>query len=46
MFLAIINYTYGDVKAYLKTRKPDFQMSDFFKTGANNVKGYLGIHDR
>ena len=46
MFLAIINDTYGDVKADLKVRKPDFQMSDFFKTGANNVKGYLGIHDR
>ena len=21
-------------------------MSDFFKTGSNNVKGWLGIHDR
>ncbi|TRY80381.1 hypothetical protein TCAL_04863 [Tigriopus californicus] len=46
MFLAIINDTYGEVKADLKTKKPDFQMSDFFKTGVNNVKGYLGIHDR
>ena len=46
MFLAIINDTYGDVKADLKVRKPDFQMSDFFKTGINNVKGWMGIHDR
>ncbi len=46
MFLAIINDTYGDVKAELKTRKPDFQMSDFFKTGTNNVKSWMGIHDR
>ena len=46
MFLAIINDTYGDVKAELKTRKPEFQMGDFFKTGVNNVKGHLGIHDR
>ena len=46
MFLAIINDTYGDVKAQLKLKTPDFQMSDFFKTGANNIKGWMGIHDR
>ncbi len=46
MFLAIINDTYGEVKADLKNAAPDFQMSDFFKTGANNVKGWMGIHDR
>jgi polycystin 2 len=46
MFLAIINDTYGVVKADLKTRKPDFQMGDFFMTGVNNCKGAMGIHDR
>jgi len=46
MFLAIINDTYGEVKAELKQRKPDFQMGDFFKTGANNVKSWMGIQDR
>ncbi len=46
MFLAIINDTYGEVKADLKNAPPDFQMGDFFKTGANNVKGWMGIHDR
>lgn len=46
MFLAIINDTYAEVKAEVKARKADFQMGDFFKTGANNVKGYLGIQDR
>ncbi len=46
MFLAIINDTYADVKTEVKSRKADFQMGDFFKTGVNNVKGYLGIQDR
>ena len=45
MFLAIINDTYADVKIDVKNRKADFQLGDFFKTGMNNVKGYLGIHD-
>ena len=46
MFLAIINDTYGDVKAEVNASKSEFQMSDFFKTGGNNIKSYLGIHDR
>ncbi len=46
MFLAIINDTYAEVKQDVKSRKADFQMGDFFKTGVNNVKGYLGIIDR
>ena len=46
MFLAIINDTYADVKQEVKNRKADFQLGDFFKTGLNNVKGYLGIIDR
>lgn len=46
MFLAIINDTYAEVKLDVKSRKADFQMGDFFKTGLNNVKGYLGIQDR
>ena len=46
MFLAIINDTYAEVKSDVKNRKADFNMSDFFKTGANNMKGYLGIQDR
>ena len=46
MFLAIINDTYGEVKAEMNASKADFQMSDFFKTGSNNVKSYMGIHDR
>ena len=46
MFLAIINDTYADVKLEVKSRKSEFQVGDFFKTGLNNVKGYLGIIDR
>ena len=46
MFLAIINDTYADVKTESMKAKADFQMEDFFKTGANNVKGHLGIQDR
>merc|ERR1712223_1364209 len=46
MFLAIINDTYADVKLEVMSRKADFQVGDFFKTGGNNVKGYLGILDR
>lgn len=46
MFLAIINDTYAEVKLDVKSRKADFQMGDFFKTGLNNVKGHLGILDR
>jgi hypothetical protein len=46
MFLAIINDTYGEVKAELKTARSEYQMGDFFMTGVNNAKGYLGIHDR
>ena len=46
MFLAIINDTYAVVKADSLQKKADFQMADFFKTGINNVKGSMGIHDR
>ena len=46
MFLAIINDTYAEVKIDVMSRKADFQVGDFFKTGVNNVKGYLGILDR
>ena len=46
MFLAIINDTYADVKLEVMSRKSEFQVGDFFKTGLNNVKGYLGIIDR
>ena len=46
MFLAIINDTYAEVKAEVMKRKADFEVGDFLKTGVNNVKGYLGIHDR
>jgi hypothetical protein len=46
MFLAIINDTYGEVKAEVNSSKSEFQMSDFFKTGSNNVKSHLGILDR
>ncbi len=46
MFLAIINDTYGEVKAEVNSAKAEFQMGDFFKTGSNNVKSYMGIHDR
>ena len=46
MFLAIINDTYADVKLEVMNRKSEFQVGDFFKTGLNNVKGYLGIIDR
>ena len=46
MFLAIINDTYAVVKAESMNKKVDFQMSDFFKTGVNNVRGTLGVQDR
>ena len=46
MFLAIINDTYAVVKAESLSKKADFQMSDFFKTGVNNVRGSMGIQDR
>ena len=46
MFLAIINDTYGEVKADLKRAKPSFQLGDFFMVGVNNVKAASGIHDR
>ena len=46
MFLAIINDTYGEVKADLKRQKPAFQLGDFFMVGVNNMKGMAGIHDR
>ena len=46
MFLAIINDTYGEVKAELKRAKPSFQLSDFFMVGVNNVKCAAGIQDR
>ena len=46
MFLAIINDTYAVVKAESMSKKADFQMSDFFKTGVNNVRGSMGIQDR
>merc|ERR1719402_1729373 len=46
MFLAIINDTYGEVKAELAEKKPEFQLGDFFNVGINNVKGYAGIKDR
>merc|ERR1719273_795143 len=46
MFLAIINDTYGEVKADLKRAKPAFQLGDFFMMGVNNVKAASGIHDR
>merc|ERR1719348_2825070 len=46
MFLAIINDTYGEVKADLKRQKPAFQLADFFMAGVHNCKSELGIHDR
>ena len=46
MFLAIINDTYAEVKMDVKSRKADFQIGDFFKTGVNNVKCFFGILDR
>ena len=46
MFLAIINDTYGEVKAELKRAKPSFQLGDFFMVGVNNVKSAAGIQDR
>ena len=46
MFLAIINDTYAVVKAESLRKKADFQMSDFFKTGVNNVRGSMGLQDR
>jgi len=46
MFLAIINDTYGEVKADLKRAKPAFQLGDFFMVGVNNVKFAAGIQDR
>jgi hypothetical protein len=46
MFLAIINDTYAEVKMDIKSRKAEFEIGDFFKTGSNNLKGMLGIQDR
>ena len=46
MFLAIINDTYAVVKEEVNSKPAEFNMSDFFSTGVNNVKGSLGIQDR
>lgn len=46
MFLAIINDTYGEVKAELKRAKPSFQMGDFFMVGVNNIKCSVGMQNR
>ena len=46
MFLAIIGETYAVVKEDIQSKTADFTMADFFKTGVNNTKGYLGILDR
>ena len=46
MFLAIIGETYAVVKEDIQSKTADFTIQDFFKTGVNNTKGYLGILDR
>lgn len=46
MFLAIINDTYAEVKLDVMSRKEEFTVGDFLKTGVNNVKAALGVLDR
>ena len=42
MFLAIINDTYSEVKEEIAVQSNDFEISDYFKRGYNNVLGQLG----
>ena len=39
MFLAIINDTYSEVKAEIAAQKNEFEITDYFKRGYNNVLG-------
>ncbi|CAG7837932.1 unnamed protein product [Allacma fusca] len=42
MFLAIINDTFGEVKAELQARGHEFEIVDYFKRGFNNMCGWCG----
>ncbi len=45
MFLAIINDTYSEVKEEIAVQSNDFEISDYFKRGYNNVLGQLGARN-
>ena len=47
MFLAIINDTYVEVKAELRNKKNEFEISDFVKQGYTKMRERLTVkHDR
>ena len=46
MFLAIINDTYSEVKAEMEESKVQFEISDFFARGYNNILGTVAMRDK
>jgi len=46
MFLAIINDTYSEVKAEIQNQHNDFEISDYFKRGYNNMLGKVGMRGK
>ncbi len=46
MFLAIINDTYSEVKAEIASQRNEFEISDYFKRGYNNILGSFGARDK
>ena len=45
MFLAIINETFGEVKAEIQAQRNEFEIADYFKRGFNNMRGWFGKRD-
>ena len=46
MFLAIINDTYSEVKAEMSLTKLQFEITDLFARGYNNVLGSVAMRDK
>ena len=46
MFLAIINDTYSEVKAEMQLTKLQFEITDLFARGYNNVLGSVAMRDK
>ena len=46
MFLAIINDTYSEVKAEMELTKLQFEITDLFARGYNNVLGSVAMRDK
>ena len=46
MFLAIINDTYGEVKADLASQKNEFELGDYIKRGVMKVMKKVGVRNK